>query len=129
MGAVDAGKVTQAGLYGQALALARESPCDPKTLARAARDFCRQEPEFAVEAGVLAIHWLVEGYGYEITNGDVWDAYTWTMAAATQAGRADEARERIRVMVAAETFGERFVTKVLGAEIGAGRHPRSVRGA
>src|SRR5262249_40367655 len=46
-----------AGLYDEALALARRTPCDPRTLTRAARDFATKQPAFAVESGLLAIHW------------------------------------------------------------------------
>ena len=58
----------EAGLYDEALALARRAPCDPKTLTRAARDLADQHPAFALDAGLLALHWLVQGYGYEITG-------------------------------------------------------------
>ncbi len=107
-----------AGLYDDALALANRTPCDPKTLARAARDYAEKQPAFAVGAGLLALHWLVQGYGYEITSVDVWDAYRATLAAAERHGSAAEVRERVRKMVAAEGAGERFVTKVLGRELG-----------
>ncbi len=70
------------------------------------------------EAGLAALRWLVEGYGYEITAADVWAAYTNTMKAAEKAGRAAEVRERIRTLVASETFGERFVTRTLGRALG-----------
>ncbi|MDD5207414.1 MAG: hypothetical protein PHS17_18445 [Desulfobacterales bacterium] len=40
------------------------------------------------------------------------------MAAAENAGFRPEAFERIRSLVAAETFGERFVTKILGQPLG-----------
>jgi len=40
------------------------------------------------------------------------------MKAAEKAGQAGEARERIRMLVAGETFGERFVTRILGREVG-----------
>jgi hypothetical protein len=33
-------------------------------------------------------------------------------------GSVTDTRERIRTVVAGETFGERFVTKVLGRELG-----------
>jgi hypothetical protein len=46
-----------ARLYDLALDLARRSPCDHRTLARAARDFAERRPAFAVEAGLLALHW------------------------------------------------------------------------
>lgn len=48
----------------------------------------------------------------------VWAAYDKTMAAAENAGCRHEAFERIRSLVAAETFGERFVTKILGHALG-----------
>lgn len=107
-----------AGLYDEALALASRTPCDPKTLARAARDYTEKQPAFAVGAGLLSLYWLVQGYGYEITSVDVWDAYRATLAAAERHGSAAEVRERVRKMVAAEGAGERFVTKVLGRELG-----------
>ena len=108
----------EAGLYEEALALASQAPCDPRTLTRAARDVADEEPAFAVEAGLLALHWLVQGYGYEITGADVWAAYGSTMKAAEKHGSVADARERITALVAGETFGERFVTKILGRELG-----------
>lgn len=108
----------EAGLYDDALALASRTPCDPRTLTRAARDHAEKEPAFAVGAGLLALHWLVQGYGYEITGADVWAAYGATMKAAAQQGSVAETRERIRTMLASETFGEGFVTKILGREFG-----------
>ena len=107
-----------AGLYDDALALASRTPCDPRTLGRAARDYAKKQPAFAVGAGLLALNWLVQGYGYEITSDDVWVAYRSTLSAAERHGSAAEVKERIRNMVAAEGKGERFVTKVLGRELG-----------
>jgi len=40
------------------------------------------------------------------------------MEAAENGGSADETRQRLRHLVAQETFGERFVTKVLGRRLG-----------
>jgi len=108
----------EVGLFDEAIRLANRAPCDPKTLTRAARDFADGRPEFAVEAGLAALRWLVEGYGYEITGADVWAAYTNTMKAAERAGRAGEVRDQIRTLVASETYGERFVTRILGREFG-----------
>lgn len=107
------------GLYDLAIKLANTSPCEPLTLARAARDAIESEPSFAVEAGVTAIHWLVEGYGYEITGYDVRAIFAQTMEAAAIAGCRQETFERVTKLVAGE-FGERFVTKVLGRELGLG---------
>lgn len=102
------------GLFDEAIQLANRSRCDPKTLTRAARDFAERRPEFAIEAGLAALRWLVEGYGYEITGADVWAAYANTMKAAEKAGRTQEVRDRIRAVVASETYGARFVTRMLG---------------
>ena len=107
----------EAGLYAEALALASRTPCDPRTLTRAARDFAEKEPAFAMGAGLLALQWLVEGYGYEITGADVLAAYGATMQVAEKLGAAASVRARIRKMVAAETSGQRFVTKILGREL------------
>ena len=106
------------GLFDEAILLANQAPCDPKTLTRAARDFADRRPAFAVEAGLAALRWLVEGHGYEITGADVWAAYTNTMKAAAQAGRARDVRERIRGLVSRETHADHFVTRILGRELG-----------
>jgi hypothetical protein len=106
------------GLYDEAAELANRSPCDPKTLTRAARDMAETEPRFALEAGMAALRWLVEGYGYEITGLDVQVAYDHTMKAAGREGCKPETFERIRQLVAKETYGERFVTKILGPVLG-----------
>ena len=108
----------EAGLYADALELAARTPCDPKTLSRAARDHASEQPAFAVGAGLLALHWLAQGYGYEITSADVWDAYRATLSAADRLGTAPEVRDRIRKMVAAEGARDRLVAKVLGREFG-----------
>ena len=107
-----------AKLFDEAIALANRTPCSPQTLTRAARDLDENNPEFAIEARMAALHWLVEGYGYEITGLDVVNAYSHTMKAAEIAGRADETRRRIHDLVAKETFGGRFVTKVLDRQLG-----------
>ena len=107
-----------AGLFDEAIELANRTPCDPRTLVRAARDWAETEPHFAVEAGVAALRWLVEGYGYEITGLDVRAAYFQTMQAAENAGRESETFKRIRELVAGENFGECFVTEILGRDLG-----------
>ena len=107
----------EAELYDEALALASRTPCDPKTLTRAARDFADKQPAFALGAGMLALRWLVQGYGYEITGADVWTAYSSTMKAAEKTGNVAEIRERVKGLVASEAPGG-FVTRILGRELG-----------
>ena len=107
-----------AGLLDEAIALANHSPCAPDTLTRAARDFKETNPGFAAEAGMAALRWLVEGYGYEITGLDVETAYDFTLEAAGNAGMADACLERIRDLVAGKAPGARFVRRVLARRLG-----------
>src|SRR5438552_33300 len=74
-----------AKLFNEAVALANATPCDPKTLTRAARDFAQTRPAFAVEAGLAALRWLIRGYGYEVAPLDVRAAYSYTLTAAANA--------------------------------------------
>lgn len=104
----------EAGLYDEALALARRSPCDPRTLSRAARDLADERPSFAVEAGLLALRWLAAGHGYEITSIDVREAYRHTMEAAKRAGSLEATRRRIHELLDDERTDE-FVVRVLRA--------------
>jgi hypothetical protein len=106
-----------AGLYEEALELASASPCDPRTLTRAARDLGATQPAFALGAGLLALRRLVDGYGYEITGADVLAAYSATMEAARRQGIEGQTRQRIRELVAAEA-PRGFLSGILGEEIG-----------
>jgi len=106
-----------AGLFDDAIELARTGPCDPKTLNRASRDFVDKQPRFSLEAGLLALHWLARGFGYEITSADVWSAYTSTMKAGSSLGRSKETTAQIKQIVAAEGSGG-FVKSILGRELG-----------
>ena len=47
-----------AALYDLALKLARRSPVDHRTLMRAADDFAEKEPGFALNCGLMALHWI-----------------------------------------------------------------------
>jgi hypothetical protein len=87
-------------LFDEAIKLANSTPCSPQTLTRAARDFQEKNPSFAVQAGLTALRWLSEGYGYEVTSADMVDAYTHTMSAAVNANCVDEARAYINQLLA-----------------------------
>ena len=104
------------GLYDLALELVRDSPCDPKTLARAARDHCERDPAFAVGAAVAALRWLTLGYGYEIAALDVWTAYHAARKAAEILGQVTEIRMIIRELLATAR-PDSFVRQVLGREL------------
>jgi hypothetical protein len=87
-------------------------------LTRAARDFVDEQPAFAVSAGLLALSWLVAGYGYDITGADVSAAYDATMKAPGRQGDAATVKKRICEIVGAESGGTGFVTKILERELG-----------
>ena len=70
------------GYLDLASTLAKSSPCDPGTLTRAARDFQEKNPEFATSCGLSAIHWLIEGYGYEATSWNLKEAFEYAISAA-----------------------------------------------
>lgn len=106
----------EAGLYDEALAVARRSPCDPRTLTRAARDFAETEPAFAVEAGLLALDWLARGHGYEITGADVGAAIRSAMQAAEKNDTAERTLRRIEELVASGTADE-FVARAVRREL------------
>jgi hypothetical protein len=105
-----------AGLHDEAIELANKTPCDPRTLTRAAKEAATEHPAFAVEAGMAALKWLCAGCGYEITSLDIWAAYRHTMEAATNAGILQETRGRIQRLVQISATG--FVTEVLRNELG-----------
>lgn len=58
------------------------------------------------------------GHGHEITGADVWAAHASTMKAAERAGRVAEVQAQVREIVAGEPPGDRFVTRMLGRELG-----------
>ena len=101
-------------LYDLALDLANRSPCDPKTLTRAARYYLDSSPEFALGSALTALRWLSEGWGYEVTHVDVMEAYDRAMDVATRLNRADDVTEQIRQLVEANDNGARqFVRQAL----------------
>ena len=84
--------------YEYALQLANQSPCEPKTLTRAARDFLESEPEFALGAALSALRWLNEGWGYEVTTVDAIDAYDLALEAAARL-HIDNVPDKIRALL------------------------------
>lgn len=85
-----------AGLYAEAVALANQSPCDPRTLTRAAKDMVAKNPDFSRSAGLAALRWLSLGHGYEVTATDVRQAFDYTMGAARVLEREGDTIRGIR---------------------------------
>lgn len=105
------------GLYDEAIALANRTPCDPRTLTRAAKDMVQTQPDFAVEAGMAAIKWLLGGYGYEISATEVREAFKHTVQAAENSNCKHETLERIRKLVVSIKSADLLVVKVLEKEL------------
>ncbi len=105
------------GFRDLALRLASKSPCDPHTLNRAARDTSKDDPEFAVGVSLASLHWLCQGYGYEITGLDVLGPYRLAIQGAEQISKLDEVRQQIREMVIGKDQGCKFVQDILAPYI------------
>lgn len=103
-----------AGLFNVAIELATTSPTDPRTLARAARDFAESQPEFAVAAGLASLRWISLGHGFEIIGTDVLDAYAAVMKAASTASvDAQQIKTRIRELLTSTPTGSQLMKTVL----------------
>lgn len=100
-----------------ALELARTSPCDPRTLTRAAREFTESRPLLAVNLGLAALHWIDWGYGYEITGADVRAAFQIVMQAARLLDRVPGTLDLIREQTLANRNTTNFVARVLARDL------------
>ena len=87
------------GMLPLALKLAHQSPCEPKTLNRAARDFLDKEPQFALGVAMASLHWLSQGWGYEVTGFDVLTAFDYAIKAAEKLGLEEQVRKDINEIV------------------------------
>jgi tetratricopeptide (TPR) repeat protein len=101
------------GQLALALKLAYRSPCEPKTLNRAARDYLHKNPKFALGVAIASLHWLAEGWGYEITPSDVYSAYDYALKAAENLGITDQVKADIAKIVRADKSPGRFVKEIL----------------
>lgn len=97
-----------------AVELAWASPCDPKTLTRAARDHLHSQPAFAVQAAAAALHWIAEGYGYELKALDAREAYGLAVEAANGIGRTDQVQHRVQQMIEGDRPGVTWLRQALG---------------
>jgi hypothetical protein len=103
-----------AGLFDVAIELATCSPTDPRTLTRAARDYADKQPDFALAAGLAALHWISRGHGYDITGLDVLDTYSAVMLAASNAGRdAQQVKTQIVDLLSGGPTGKQYLKTVL----------------
>jgi len=106
------------GLYDLAIELALRSPCDPKTLNRAARNFYQENPKFALGAAMASLKWMSEGWGYELTNVDVMTAFEFATRIADCLGISTEVKNDIRKIVDNGLSSGEFVREILAKALG-----------
>ena len=101
------------GMLALALELAHKSPCEPKTLNRAARDYSDKEPKFALGVAMASLYWLSQGWGYEVTGTDVQAAYDYAVKAAIKLGVEDQVNSDIFRIIEHDKSPGMFVKRVL----------------
>jgi len=102
------------GLFDVAIDLVNKSPTDPRTLIRASRDFGEKQARFAVSAGLAALQWIARGYGYQITAGDVLEAYSCILKAASSAGITEaQIKTQILDVIPKDDSGNNFILATL----------------
>jgi hypothetical protein len=101
-------------LFDRAIALAWASPCDPKTLTRAARDHLARQPDFAMQAALAALHWISMGHGYELTGLDAMEAHRLAAEGARVTQQIGQAQATIEQVLAAERPMSAWMRRSLG---------------
>lgn len=103
--------------FDLAMRLAWASPCEPKTLTRAARDHLARQPEFAMQCALAALHWATHGHGYELSPLDVIDAHQLAREAAAATGQLAHVDTTIRDMLAANRPAAAWARQALGSRV------------
>jgi hypothetical protein len=110
-------------LFDRAIALAWASPCDPKTLTRAARDHLARQPGFAMQAALAALHWMSMGHGYELTGLDAVEAHRLATESARVTRQIGQAQATIEQVLAAERPMSAWMRRSLGMPAPTPRQP------
>ncbi len=101
-------------LYEEATRLAWASPCDPKTLLRAARDHLSKQPAFAMECALAALHWMAQGHGYELTTAEPVQAHQLASEAATACRQPQRVQAVIEEVMNRAGRAAKWVREALG---------------
>ena len=101
-------------LFDRATQLAWASPCDPKTLTRAARGHLVKQPGFAMQTALAALHWMSMGHGYELTGLDVHEAHRLAIEAARTTQQSDQAQASIEQVLAHHRPTSAWMRRSLG---------------
>lgn len=101
-------------LFDQATRLAWASPCDPKTLNRAARAHLKTQPAFAMQCALASLHWMSMGHGYELIGMDVQDAYRMAIETASITQQTEQALATIHQVLATDRPMASWMKRSLG---------------
>lgn len=107
--------------FDRATQLAWASPCDPKTLTRAARDHLQQQPAFAMQCALAALHWMSMGHGYELTGFDAHEAHRLAIEAGSNAQQGAQAQAAIEQVLEADRPMSAWLRRALGMATRAAR--------
>lgn len=104
-----------------AIELAMQTPCDPRTLNRAAKEHLDHDPQFARDIARASLKWLIGGHGVEITAADVYAAYDLAKQGIARCGEAGggthQLKQEIRRLCAAPTESAGWVRELLNYEL------------
>jgi hypothetical protein len=103
--------------FDLAIQLSATSPCDPRTLMRASKDYRESNPDFALRAGLSALCWLFKGHGYEITNAEILEAYDLAIQASQAAGKVRETHNKILEAIRSGQAEKNRVAQILAKAI------------
>lgn len=103
------------GRFDLAIKLAWRSPCDPKTLTRAARDRIEEAPAFAADAALAALHWMAAGYGYELISLDAQEAHGLALEAGAILSQSEQVQRHIDRILTGPGPAAAWLRKVLGS--------------
>jgi hypothetical protein len=98
----------QLGFLDLAVRLAQNSPCEPRTLNRAAKDLLAENPSAALAIAMSSLRWMCEGAAYELTGIDVYSACWSAMKAADTANQGDETARQIARLARRHPFVHDF---------------------
>ena len=101
-------------LFDLATTLAWASPCDSKTLVRAARDHLASRPAFAMQSALAALHWMLMGHGYELTGVGVLEGHRLALEAGRAAQQTEQVQTAIEQMLAPDRPQSDWMRRSLG---------------
>ena len=66
---------------------------------------------------IASLHWLAEGWGYEVTGSDIFAAYDYAIKAAESLGVTDQVKADIVKIVSADNSPGMYVRNILGRHL------------